>query len=98
MLKTRGASLHVETQLYVREGWVRLGKIVRRFANVDDWANHRAARNKAVSALRSAKRQFYNSSFEENKHNTRAIWKTINTPTGSKRNTEVSEKLECGWV
>ena len=38
--------------------------------------------------LRSAKREFYNNSFEDNKNNARAIWKTIKTLTGSKRSAQ----------
>ena len=37
--------------------------------------------------LRSAKREFYNNSFENNKNNARAIWKSIKTQAGPKRNT-----------
>ena len=66
-------------QFHIRD---HLLKVARRSDNVDDWTNYRTARIKAVSALRSAKRQFYNSSFEENRNNTRAIWKTIKTLTG----------------
>ena len=77
-------------QFYVRDN---LLKVARRFDNANDWANHRAARNKAVSSKHLAKRQFYNSSFEENKHNTRAIWKAIKTLTGSKRNTKEVKNL-----
>ncbi len=52
------------------------------------------ARNKAVSILRSAKREFYNNSFEENKNNTRAIWKSIKTLTGAKNNTRQIKNLK----
>ena len=38
--------------------------------------------------LLSAKREFYNNSFEDNKNNARAIWKTIKTVTGSKRSAQ----------
>ena len=38
--------------------------------------------------LRSAKREFYNNSFEDSKNNARAIWKTIKTLTGSKRSVQ----------
>ena len=67
--------------------------VVRRFDNADDWANYRTERNKAVSALRSAKSEFHNSSFEENKNNTRVIWKAMQTLTGSERNTKEVKKL-----
>lgn len=60
----------------------------RRSDVADDWANYRVARNKAVSVLRSAKREFYINSFEDNKNNARAIWKTIKTLTGSKRSAQ----------
>ena len=61
---------------------------------VADWANYRSARNKAVSILRSAKREFYNNSFENNKNNARAIWKSIKTLTGPKRNTPEISRLK----
>ena len=78
-------------QLHIRD---HLLKVARRTDNSDDWANYRVARNKAVSILRSAKREFYNNSFEENKNNTRAIWKSIKTLTGSKNNTRQIKNLK----
>lgn len=78
-------------QLHVRD---HLLNVVRRFDNADDWANYRTERNKAVSALRSAKSEFHNSSFEENKNNTRIIWKAIQTLTGSKRNAKEVKKID----
>ena len=62
--------------------------MARRSDFADDWANYRVARNKAVSVLCSAKREFYNISSEDNKNNARAIWKTIKTLTGSKRSAQ----------
>ena len=53
----------------------KLLKVARGKNNADDWAKYRAARNKAVSMLRGAKRDFYHTSFEENKNNPRGIWK-----------------------
>ena len=61
---------------------------------MDDWANYRAARNKSVSVIRSAKSDFYTNSFEDNKNNPRAIWKSIKTLTGSKKNTRQINKLK----
>ena len=61
--------------------------MARRSNDTDDWVNYRSARNKAVSFLRSAKREFFNSAFEENKNNVGAIWKTIKTLTGTKKGT-----------
>ena len=78
-------------QLYIRD---HLLKVARRNDNSDDWANNRVARNKAVSTLRTAKREFYKNSFEENKNNTRAIWKSIKTLTGSKNNTRQIKNLK----
>ena len=78
-------------QLHIRD---HLLKVARRTDNSDDWANYRVARNKAVSILRSAKREFYNNSFEENKNNTRAIWKSIKTLTGAKNNTRQIKNLK----
>jgi hypothetical protein len=78
-------------QLHIRD---HLLKVARRTDNSDDWANYRVARNKAVSILRSAKREFYNNSFEENKNNKRAIWKSIKTLTGAKNNTRQIKNLK----
>ena len=63
-------------QLHIRD---HLLKVARRSDDMADWANYRSARNKAVAILRSAKREFYNNSFENNKNNARAIWKSIKT-------------------
>ena len=56
-------------------------KVARKSDNSSDWANYREARNKAVSALRSAKREFYKNAFEENRNNPKATWNTIKTLT-----------------
>ena len=49
--------------------------------------------------LRSAKREFYNNSFEDNENNARAIcnWKTIKTLTGSKRSAQQITSLTVDW-
>ena len=80
----------VVKQLHIRD---HLLKVARHSDNLDDWTNYRTARNKAVSALHSANRQFYNNTFEENRNNTRAIWKTIKTLSGSKINTREVKNL-----
>ena len=61
--------------------------MARRSNDTDDWAKYRSARNKAVFFLRSAKRGFFNSAFEENKNNVGAIWKTLKTLTETKKGT-----------
>lgn len=43
-------------QFHVRD---RLLKVERHSENADDWASSRTARNKAVSPLHSAQREFY---------------------------------------
>ena len=53
--------------------------VARRSSDTDDWAKYRSARNKAGFFLRSAKLEFFNSDFEENKNNVGAIWKKIKT-------------------
>lgn len=67
--------------LHIRD---RLLKVARRSDHMADWANYRSSMNKAVAILRSAKREFYNNSFENNKNNARAIWKSVKTLTGQK--------------
>ena len=44
--------------------------------------------------IRSAKRDFYATSFHDNKNNPRAIWKSIKTLTGANRNTDAIKKLD----
>ena len=63
----------------------RLLKVARNSDNSSDWAYYREARNKAVSALRSAKREFYKNAFDENRNNPKATWNTIKTLAGSGR-------------
>ena len=67
-------------QLHTRD---HLLKVARLSDDSDDWSKHRAARNYAVSMIRSAKRDSYATSFQDNKNNPRAIWKSIKTLTGT---------------
>ena len=69
-------------------------KVARKSDNRPDWANYREARNKAVSALRSAKREFYKDAFEENRNNPKATWNTIKTLTGSGNMNKGVSKLQ----
>ena len=69
-------------------------KVARKSHNSSDWANYREARNKAVSALRSAKREFYKDAFEENRNNPKATWNTIKTLTGSGNMNKGISKLQ----
>ena len=55
---------------------------------------YREARNKAVSALRSAKREFYKDAFGENRNNPKATWNTIKTLTGSGNMNKGISKLQ----
>ena len=71
-------------------------KVARKSDNSSDWANYREARNKAVSALRSAKREFYKNAFEENRNNPKATWNTIKTLTGSGKMNKGISKLQLG--
>ncbi|XP_015747956.1 PREDICTED: uncharacterized protein LOC107327726 [Acropora digitifera] len=78
-------------QLHTRD---HLLKVARISDDSDHWSKYRAARNYAVSMIRSAKRDFYATSFQDNKNNPRAIWKSIKTLTGANRNTDAIKKLE----
>ena len=69
-------------------------KVARKSDNSSDWANYREARNKAVSALRSAKREFYKDAFEENRNNPKATWNTIKTLKGSGNMNKGISKLQ----
>ena len=80
-------------QLHLRDNWL---KTARRSNNADDWFNYRAARNKAVAMIRSAKRKFFCNAFEENKGNSRGIWKTIRTLTGSGKNRRDINSINIG--
>lgn len=81
----------VMKQLHTRD---HLLKVARLSDDSDDWSKYRAARNYAVSMIRSAKRDFYATSFHDNKNNPRAIWKSIKTLTGANRNTDAIKKLD----
>ena len=59
-----------------------------------DWTNNREVRNKAVSALRSAKREFYKNAFEENRNYPKATWNTIKTLSGSGKTNKGISKLQ----
>ena len=80
-------------QLHLRDNCL---KTARRSNNADDWSNYRAARNKAVAMIRSAKRKFFCNAFEENKSNSRRMWKTIRTLTGSGKNRRDSNGINIG--
>ena len=60
-------------------------KTARMSNSVLDWANYRAARNKAVSLLRSAKSRFFTTTLEKNKNNPKGIWKTIKALIGDNK-------------
>ena len=80
-------------QLHLRDNCL---KTARRSNNADDWSHYRAARNKAVAMIRSAKRKFFCNAFEENKSNSRGMWKTIRTLTGSGKNRRGSNGINIG--
>ena len=71
-------------------------KTARGSNNADDWSNYRVARNKAVAMIRSAKRKFFFNAFEENKGNSREIWKTIRTLTRSGKNRRDINSINIG--
>ncbi|EDO33145.1 predicted protein [Nematostella vectensis] len=77
-------------QLHTRD---HLLKVARRSDDANDWINYRVARNKAVEVLRSAKREYYTNSFEENKNNPSAIWKS-KTLNGSNKKCREINKLK----
>ena len=68
-------------------------KVARKSDNSSDWTNYREARNKAVSALHSAKREFYKNAFE-NRNNPKATWNTIKALTGSGKTNKGISKLQ----
>ena len=77
-------------QLYTRDN---LLKVARR----SDSADADSAVSLLRSRARSGKREFYNNSFEDNKNNARAIWKTMKTLTGSKRSAQQITSLRVDW-
>jgi len=85
MTKTVLKHLHSRDQLL---------KVARRTGSSDDWSKYRVARNKAVSIIRAAKREYYSKSFEENKNNSSAIWKCIKTLRGARKNSGGINKLD----
>lgn len=59
-----------------------------------DWYIYKLARKKASNAIIIATRNFYINCFEENKGNSKGIWKTIKSLTGTNRNaTETKSAL-----
>ena len=80
-------------QLHLRDNCL---KTARRSNSADDWSNYRAARNKAVAMIRRAKRKFFCNAFEENKGNSRVIWNTIRTLTGSGKNRRDINSINIG--
>lgn len=87
------ATNSVLKQLHLRDNCL---KIARRSSNTDDWSNYRAARNKVVVMIRSLKGKFFCSAFEENKGNSRGIWKRIRTLTGSGKNRRDINSINIG--
>ena len=71
-------------------------KTARCSNNADDWSNYRAARDKVVAMIRSAKGKFCCNAFKENKGNSRGIWKTIRTLTGSGKNRHDINSINIG--
>ena len=60
----------------------RLLKIAKRSKTPADWESYKGARNKAVLLLRRAKSEFFKTTFENNKNNTKGMWKTIKSLIG----------------
>ena len=60
-------------------------KTARMSNSVLDWANYRAARNKAVSLLTSAKSRFFTTTLEKERNNPKVIWKTIKPLIGDNK-------------
>ena len=67
-------------------------KIARVSGSLEDWDKYKMARNRASNAIKTAKKNFFSNCFENNKGNTKGIWKTINTLTNiNNKKTENSE-------
>ena len=90
-----------------RESWVTGGLLIsirkckllfkrhiRDHKNINKWNKYREYNKQLKRTKRAAKRKFYYDKCEEHKHNTKKLWKTINSVTRSTNNkTEVIEKL-----
>ena len=60
-------------------------KIARRSNAKADWDSYKLARNKCVNIIKHEKRAFYSNCFEENKGNSKAMWKTIKSLMSTKK-------------
>ena len=47
-----------------------------------DWFDLKRAKNKVTAAIRSAKKNYFHLSFEENRNNPKKLWSTIRNLTG----------------
>ena len=91
-----------------REFWVTPGLVIsmkrckllyrrhiRDHTNTNKWNKYRDYNQQLKRIKRLAKRKYYYDKCEEHKHNTKKLWKTINTVTRKTNNkTEVVEKLK----
>ena len=48
-----------------------------------DWANYSQAKNKTTNLIRKSKRKFFREKIDENKGNSRGIWKALRTLSGT---------------
>ena len=61
-----------------------------RLSNNDaDWKNYKTARNQAVNLIKSTKLKFYHNCFEDNKSNSKTIWKTTKSISGERNKENV---------
>jgi hypothetical protein len=62
----------------------------------DAWSKYREERNKSVSLLRSTKSDYYSKTFDKNKNNSRNMWKSIKSLTGSSKSSKQVKTLSDG--
>ena len=48
-----------------------------------EWANYSQAKNKTTNLIRKSKRKYFREKIDENKGNSRGIWKALRTLSGT---------------
>ncbi|XP_031575398.1 uncharacterized protein LOC116309015 [Actinia tenebrosa] len=68
-------------------------KTARVSASLDAWENYKSARNKATNLIKTAKFKFYDNCFENSKGDSKGIWKTIKSLTGTSNKSTKSDGM-----
>lgn len=83
----------------IKEAIERRKQAHKRFVMTDslnDWEEYKKRRNETVQLIRKEKQKYYEEKIDENKYNTKNMWKTIKQLTGSKKECDTVAIVKFG--